>query len=131
MLVEMLRKVIEEAEEGHLVAPREPTEEEEVYLKEYNEALVRKLEDKMLQLEEANRELEREVAKRARAETKIRQKAEDLALINALNRAINQGDSLPQVIDLLCRETNEILNSPGFSRPFRSKYLRLNCYHFG
>ncbi len=55
--VEMLREVIREAEEGRLIAPREPVEEEKIFLKEYNEALIRKLEDKMLQLEQANRRL--------------------------------------------------------------------------
>jgi len=55
--VEILREVIREAEAGRLVAPREPVEEERVFLKEYNEALIRKLEDKMLQLEQANRRL--------------------------------------------------------------------------
>jgi len=54
---EILRKVIREAEAGRLVAPREPVKEERIFLKEYNEALIRKLEDKMLQLEQANRRL--------------------------------------------------------------------------
>lgn len=57
VFVGMLREVIREAEEGRLVAPRKPVEEEIVYLKEYNEALIRKLEDKMMQLERANRRL--------------------------------------------------------------------------
>ncbi len=52
-----LREVIREAEEGRLVAPREPVEEEPVYLKEYSERLVKKLEDKMVQLERAKRRL--------------------------------------------------------------------------
>ena len=55
--VEILREVIREAEAGRLVAPREPVEEEKIFLKEYNEALIRKLEDKMLQLEQTNRRL--------------------------------------------------------------------------
>jgi putative nucleotidyltransferase with HDIG domain len=55
--VEILREVIREAEAGRLVAPRKPVEEERIFLKEYNEALIRKLEDKMLQLEQANRRL--------------------------------------------------------------------------
>ncbi len=55
--VEMLWEVIREAEEGRLVAPHEPVEEEKIFLKEYNEALIRKLEDKMLELEQANRRL--------------------------------------------------------------------------
>ena len=49
------------------VGPPPPVEEAEHY-KEYNAVLIRKLEDKMLQLEEANRILERDITERVRAE---------------------------------------------------------------
>jgi len=52
VLVEKLLEVFEEHQAGQLKAPQEPQEEETVYLREYNEALIRKLEDKMLLLEE-------------------------------------------------------------------------------
>ena len=52
VLVEKLQEVIEEQQAGQLSAPQEPQEEETIHLREYNEALIRKLEDKMLQLEE-------------------------------------------------------------------------------
>ncbi len=45
--------------------------EEEVYLKQYNQALVHKLEDKLVQLEEANRRLEGEIKGRQYAERKL------------------------------------------------------------
>jgi PAS domain S-box-containing protein len=54
-----------------------------------------------------------DITEQKRAETASRQKAEDLALINALNHAINRGDSLQQIIDLLCRETERIFSSNG------------------
>jgi two-component system cell cycle sensor histidine kinase/response regulator CckA len=57
LLVDILRQVISEAEEGRLRAPDKPLEEDLVYLETYNERLVRKLEGKMLQLERANRRL--------------------------------------------------------------------------
>jgi len=50
----MLREVIEECKASGLVTPRQPVEEEAVLFKEYSEALIRKLEDKMVQVEEAN-----------------------------------------------------------------------------
>jgi PAS domain S-box-containing protein len=86
VFVGMLQEVIREAEAGQLVAPREPVEEEAVYLREYNEALIRKLEDKMLQLEEANRALERDVTERKRAEERI----EHLNLVLRAIRSVNQ-----------------------------------------
>ena len=52
-----LQEVIATHDKGKLVAPREPIEHEEVFYKEYNEALVRKLEAKVLQLEASTRAL--------------------------------------------------------------------------
>jgi PAS domain S-box-containing protein len=46
----------------------DPPKEESGYLKQYNEVLIRKLEVKMQQLEQANRELERDIAERKRVE---------------------------------------------------------------
>lgn len=48
--------------------PEEPAEPEAVYLKEYNARLIAKLEKKMLDLEQANRALEADIAERERAE---------------------------------------------------------------
>jgi PAS domain S-box-containing protein len=49
-----------------------PPKEDSGYLKQYNEVLIRKLETKMQQLEEANRKLERDVAERQRTEEALR-----------------------------------------------------------
>ena len=50
-----------------------PVEQESVYLKNYNQALVRKLEDKMEQLELANRQLAQDIAARQQTEDKLRE----------------------------------------------------------
>ena len=68
--IETLREVIQTHQAGQLVAPREPIAEEQVFFKEYNETLIRKLEDHVLKLEE-------EVAVRRQAE-------EELATVQAL-----------------------------------------------
>lgn len=78
VFVEMLREVLEE-EAGRLVTPREPVAEEAVYFRMYNEALIRKLEDKMLQLEKTNQALERDIAKRKKAEEALREERALLA----------------------------------------------------
>ena len=67
----------------------EPPKEESGYLKQYNEVLIRKLEAKMQQLEQANRELERDITERMRAEVEhtrlvaaIEQSAEAVVITN-------------------------------------------------
>ncbi len=57
VFVGIVRQVIQEATAGRLRAPGKPVEEEPVYLTTYNERLIKKLEDKMTQLEQANRRL--------------------------------------------------------------------------
>jgi PAS domain S-box-containing protein len=56
---------------GRTLDPAEALPEEGVYLQQYNQALIRKLEDKMLQLEDANRQLEAEVQVRRRTEAQL------------------------------------------------------------
>lgn len=63
-LYAIFEEVITEHRHGRLTVPDIDLEEEPVFLKQYNERLVKKLEDKMLQLEEANQHLEAEVAAR-------------------------------------------------------------------
>ncbi|MBN1534833.1 MAG: PAS domain S-box protein [Spirochaetes bacterium] len=56
------------SEQGKLSVPKKPRAGDETILKNYNEALIRKLEHKMLVLEKANRDLESEMLARDRAE---------------------------------------------------------------
>ncbi len=76
---EFLRKienVLALKKEGVLLPPKRPREREEVILKNYNEALVRKLEQKMLKLEQTNEELLAEMEARDRAEKALRESEE-------------------------------------------------------
>lgn len=57
VLMDMVQDVFEEQKAGRLVTSREQVEEEAVFYKEYNEALVRKLEDRTIKLEKVNRNL--------------------------------------------------------------------------
>lgn len=53
----------------------EPTDEKEI-LKVYSETLIRKLEEKMMLLEQANQALEKDIAERKAAEAKLQEQAE-------------------------------------------------------
>ncbi len=66
--MEILGQVLEEHREGKLAATVTPLEEEGVFLREYNQALIHKLEDKIWQLEQANKRLVQEVEERKRTE---------------------------------------------------------------
>jgi len=66
--MKMVWEVIANHQAGRLTPSQEQTQEEQVYLKKYSEALIRKLEDKMVQLEEANRAMEQTIAELRRAE---------------------------------------------------------------
>ena len=55
----------------------------------------------------------RDITERKRAEEETRQKTEDLILINALNDAVNRGDSLLVLFQLLARETKRIFSCHG------------------
>ena len=50
-LIEMLAEVLREHRVGGATPPAEPQSDEKVYFRQYNEALIRKLEQKMVQLE--------------------------------------------------------------------------------
>ncbi len=72
VLLGIIEDVFSEQKAGRLAKPCEPQRDEEVSLREYNVVLIRKLEDKMVQVEGAKRRLELEVAERTRIEEVLR-----------------------------------------------------------
>ncbi len=74
--------VLARAEAGQPVSPKEPRGEDRSILRHYSEALVRKLEDKMLQFEKANEALEQQIAERMQAEEALRATIAELVAAN-------------------------------------------------
>jgi PAS domain S-box-containing protein len=70
-LMTIIRETVEKSQNNNPVAPHQLADETEYY-REYNTALIRKLEDKMVQLEETNRILENDIAERKRTEEALR-----------------------------------------------------------
>lgn len=84
-LLSILKDVFKTKTPGHIAEPREPRSDECTYMREYNEVIIRKLEDKMVQVEKANRRLEQQVAKQMRIEHQLRESdAQNRALIEAI-----------------------------------------------
>ena len=63
-LLAIIEDVIEDRRSGRLASPREPMLEETTYFKQYNEVIIRKLEDKVFELESAKASLEHEITER-------------------------------------------------------------------
>ncbi|MEX2335130.1 MAG: EAL domain-containing protein [Pseudohongiella sp.] len=80
------KRVVEDC----LNTPAQPAGDQQELLKVYSETLIRKLEEKMLQLEEANRELQLDIARRKEAEDKIEQLAFYDPLTGLPNRRLMQ-----------------------------------------
>lgn len=57
VLLNILKEVSEAHKKGTLITPKEPIKEEEIYLTEYNERLIKKLEMKVLDLEKSEKRL--------------------------------------------------------------------------
>jgi len=70
-LMAILREIMDNCKSRNPAGSNGPVEEAKYY-KNYSEALIRKLEDKMLQLEEANRNLERDIAERRLVEKELK-----------------------------------------------------------
>ena len=69
--VEIVRQVLANHSAQRLVPHEESRQVEETYYQQYSQTLIRKLEDKMAQLEESNRSLERDIAERKQGETAL------------------------------------------------------------
>ena len=74
----IIRETINNCESRKPIDSPRPLEEAEYY-RDYNEALIRKLEDKMLQLEEANRNLEHDISERKLVEKALKKSQRLLA----------------------------------------------------
>ena len=95
-LLAIVQATLARAESGQVVAANGPSVGQETILERYSEVLVRKLEDKMLQLEKTNQALQQEIGERARAEEALlRQVSFDELIADLLSRIA--GSAAPQI----------------------------------
>ena len=102
-LINVIREVLETRKRSALAATSLDMEEEAVYLKQHNESLTRKLEDKMRQLEQANRELQRDIAERRQQEQKIAKLSRIQAVLSGINAAIVRVRDREELLKEACR----------------------------
>ncbi|SEM24188.1 PAS domain S-box-containing protein [Syntrophus gentianae] len=83
-----IQEVLARQKDGLLSPAKLPIWDEQNHIQQYNEALIRKLEEKALQLEKANRALEMDIAERNRVEEALR---ENEALLNEVGHIAKIG----------------------------------------
>jgi PAS domain S-box-containing protein len=82
VILSKIRENLALAKDPYRKSIRSPDSSSEALLIQYNEALVHKLEDKMIQLERANRALEEEIEGRRRVEAELRESEKRYRLIS-------------------------------------------------
>lgn len=88
VLLSLISEVLAAPREGGGRSPAEEPRREEELLREYNDVLFHKLEKKMADLEQANRELERKIIEQKRTEEQLRQ-AQKLEAIGRFSAEIS------------------------------------------
>lgn len=71
--LDCMREVMSKVDSGGFASAQKPRHDETSQLKEYNEALIRKLERKAIQLAQANQELQEDIVNRKRVEAELRE----------------------------------------------------------
>ena len=114
--ISILEQVLARVEMGSLTAPKRSLPEDTTYYRMYNQALIRKLEDKMLELEKVNRALGEEIAERNQAESQIRRLFEEsqghlkqVEALHAIDLAINSSLDLRTTLNVLLKHVESLL----------------------
>ena len=114
--ISMLKQLLREVESGTLEIPETSLREEATYYRMYNETLIRKLEDKMLELENANRLLEEDIAGRRHAETEItrlleesRRRLRQVEALHSIDIAISASLDLRTTLNVLLKHVESLL----------------------
>ncbi|MFA6147900.1 MAG: response regulator [bacterium] len=115
----MIEEVFSGHKAGRLAAPSGLQNDEAAYFREYNETLIRKLEDKMVQVEEANRRLKCEAAERKQVEQALRESERKYRVLvaNADEAIFIAQDEIvkfpnPKVLEMTGYSTEELAGVP-------------------
>ena len=116
--ISIIGQLLTEVESGTLAMPETSLREEATYYRMYNETLIRKLEDKMLELEKANRLLEEDIASRRRAETEItrllaesQRRLRQVEALHSIDIAISGSLDLRTTLNILLKHVESVLEA--------------------
>jgi len=113
-------------------APREPTGDEAARLKVYSETLIRKLEEKTLQLEEANRALKEDISRHQAADLEIKRANRALTMLGACNEALIRAVEEEALLRGICRIVVEVggyrIAAVGLAEENESRTIALKAY---
>ena len=98
-----IRAVLAAERTGALTPTKEPADEEKALLKEYSQVLICKLEEKALQLQQANQALEADIARRKQAEGLLRNLNRVHAMLSNVNQTIVREKDTPAMLEAICR----------------------------
>ena len=114
--VSIVEQVVKEVEAGLLTVPHKTLYEETTYYRMYNEVLVRKLEDKILELEKVNGILEEDIVERKRAETEItrlfeesQRRLKQLEALHSIDIAIGASMDLRTTLSVVLQHVESLL----------------------
>lgn len=116
--ISILEQVIAEVESGKLAIPQESLREDMTYYRMYNESLIRKLEDKMLELEKVNLALEEDIAKRKQTEVELTRLIEEsqrrlkqVEALHSIDLAISASMDLRMTLNIILQYVESLLNA--------------------
>ncbi len=107
-LVGALQDLFSESKKGEAPALPEQGEDEHIFLKKYSQALIRKLEDKLIQLEETNRALNQEMAEHKQTEGKLRKSNRALHTLSDVNQTLIRPQDEKSLLHNVCEILVEV-----------------------
>jgi putative nucleotidyltransferase with HDIG domain len=113
----ILQDVLSQVQAGKLSAHQASFHEEMTYYRMYSERLIRKLEEKMLELEKVNRALEAEVAEHKQAEMEItrlleqsQRRLKQVEALHSIDIAISASMDLRTTLNVVLKHVEALLN---------------------